>query len=148
MTKTEFEPTFKLLCANPERPLSAEQLKDKRELFWIKFNKLDKNIFFDACMTWIDMSKFMPSVSQLWEVINSQESAKQEPIKQPMQSSKRRKTMREYFEIANKDIEGKKMHHIEHMDLVALYDKMWGNKNRKRTEVIKGSNIKKISDCI
>lgn len=152
MNKQEFETTFKLLCANPERPLSLGQLKDKRELFWLKFGKLDKNIFFDACMSWIDKSKFMPSIIQIRDVIDYQESAKQEPIKQSTQQPiKRRKTMREYFEIANKDIEGKKRHRIEHIDLVDLYDSLdrrKGNKNKKRTEVIKGSGIKKLNECL
>lgn len=146
MTKSEFEPIFKLLCASPERPLSKEQLTDKRELFWIKFNKLDKQIFFDACMSWIDRSKFMPTVSQIDEIIDNQDAARQPPVKPP-QRFKSKLTMRQHFESANKDLEGKKRHHIEHLDLVVLYDKTWGSKKRKHTEVIKDSNIKKLNDC-
>lgn len=73
MTKTEFNTTFKLLCANLERPLSSEQLINKRELFWIKFNQLDEKTFFNACMAWINKSKFMPSISQIREIIDRQE---------------------------------------------------------------------------
>lgn len=80
MIKSEFEPIFKLLCANPERPLSKEQLTDKRELFWIKFNNLEKNIFLKACMSWVNKSKFMPAISQIREIIDRQESRQSEPL--------------------------------------------------------------------
>lgn len=153
MNKTEFNYTFKLLCANPDRALSQEQLVDKRELFWLKFNKLEKNIFFDACMSWIDKSKFMPTVYQIKEIIDNREAKQQpeQPKKNPRymyNSDGTRMTMRDHFVKANKDIAGKKRHHIEHLGLVKLYDNMQKNKKRKRPEVIKGSNIKKLSDCM
>lgn len=95
MNKTDFEPTFKLLCANPERSLSQEQLIDKRDLFWLKFGKLDKDTFFSACMAWIDKSKFMPNVNQIREIIDSQESAnrgpEQIPVYVPKDNWKRRR---------------------------------------------------------
>lgn len=146
MDKAEFDETFGIFCGAYGKQSKNESFMAKAH--WFKFGYMKAREYLDIVCYAMDNHKAFPSVGVLVEIKRNIPKTITEPIKQPTQHgfTKYKKTMREYFEIANKDIEGKKRHHIEHLDLVALYDNMQKSKKRKPIEVIKGSNIKKLSE--
>lgn len=151
MNKYEFDKAFSVFCGAYNKKPGNEEFTAKAH--WWKVKELSETEYMSIICRAIDTHKIMPSVATLMEIRKNIPKPEERPIQRRnprymYNPDGTRMTMRDHFVMADKDIAGKKRHHIEHLDLVALYDKMWKNKNRKRPEVIKGSNIKKLGDCI
>lgn len=147
MNKADFDETFGIFCGAYGKQPKNEQFMAKAH--WLKFSHMQAKEYLDIICYAMDNHKLYPSVGALSEIKRVLDSQRQQPIKPlPTTKPKSKKSIRDYFVIANKDIEGKKRHHIEHLDLVKMYDSMKKrSKNKKKSELWKNSNIRKISDC-
>lgn len=151
MNKNEFDEVFDTFCGGYGKDPEKESFMLKAH--WLKFSYLEAREYLDIVCNAMDNHKYLPTIGTLMEIRKNIPNPEERPTQQRnpkymYNPDGGRMTRRDHFVAANKDIEGKKKYHIEHMDLVALYDKMWGNKNQKRPEVIKGSGIKKLSECL
>lgn len=140
MNKQEFDTVFSIFCgAYNKKPDGVEFVV---KAHWIKLNHLSEKEYMDLVCQAIDTHTIMPSVGTLLEIKRNMPKPEQPAKPLPTTKPRSKKSLRDYFVIANKDIEGKKRHHIEHLDLVKLYDNMRSKSRQKQKP-----GMKKLSDC-
>ena len=85
MTKDEFEREFGTLCAACGKKLENEEFMARA--YWYKFKGTDVKVFFNAYMAWIDRPRdkptYMPTPSQIQDIMNHQASVNQTYIPTP-----------------------------------------------------------------
>lgn len=146
MNKHEFNNVFSVFCGAYNKKPENEEFTAKAH--WWKVKDLSEKEYMDVICRAIDTHKIMPTVGTLMEIkkiIPKQEKPTQQRNPKYMYNPDgSRLTMRQHFEIANKNIIEKKKRGIEHINLVKLYDDLKAKAGRRTNE----GNVKKVSDCL